>query len=128
MPESITIGAKRNALCAAVKGEIIAHFDDDDFYGLHYIERMVSFMDRPPNRRTLCHATGEHYHAHDQSSGTSAGALGLRFDAINDQRVHHRSNTRQQISEDRAPGASAVAPILIIYFALKAVAAQRDRS
>ena len=60
---------QRNALCAAVKGEIIAHFDDDDFYGLHYIERMVSFMDRPPNRRTLCHATGEHYHAHDQWSG-----------------------------------------------------------
>jgi glycosyltransferase involved in cell wall biosynthesis len=45
VPEPMTIGAKRNALCAAAKGEIIAHFDDDDFYGRRYIERMVSFMD-----------------------------------------------------------------------------------
>jgi glycosyltransferase involved in cell wall biosynthesis len=45
VPEPMTIGAKRNALCAAAKGEIIAHFDDDDFYGPRYIERMVSFME-----------------------------------------------------------------------------------
>jgi GT2 family glycosyltransferase len=32
-------------LCAAAKGEIIVHFDDDDFYGPRYIEQMVSFMD-----------------------------------------------------------------------------------
>jgi len=29
----MTIGAKRNALCDAAESEIIAHFDDDDFYG-----------------------------------------------------------------------------------------------
>ena len=33
MPEPMTIGAKRNALCDAAKSKIIAHFDDDDFYG-----------------------------------------------------------------------------------------------
>lgn len=44
VPGPMTIGAKRNALCAAAKGEIIVHFDDDDFYGRHYVERMASFM------------------------------------------------------------------------------------
>jgi glycosyltransferase involved in cell wall biosynthesis len=44
VPEPMTIGAKRNALCDAAKGEIIAHFDDDDFYGPRYIEGMVSLM------------------------------------------------------------------------------------
>jgi glycosyltransferase involved in cell wall biosynthesis len=39
-----TIGEKRNDLCAAAKGEIIVHFDDDDYYGPRYIEGMVSFM------------------------------------------------------------------------------------
>ena len=29
----MTIGAKANALCDAAKSEIIAHFDDDHFYG-----------------------------------------------------------------------------------------------
>jgi glycosyltransferase involved in cell wall biosynthesis len=43
-PEPMTIGAKRNALCAAAKGGIIAHFDDDDYYAPHYLERMISFM------------------------------------------------------------------------------------
>jgi len=38
------IGTKRNALCTAARGEIIAHFDDDDFYAPYYIERMVSLM------------------------------------------------------------------------------------
>lgn len=36
-----TIGAKRNALCAMAKGEIIAHFDDDDYYAPVYLEEMV---------------------------------------------------------------------------------------
>jgi glycosyltransferase involved in cell wall biosynthesis len=43
-PKPMTIGAKRNALCDAAKSEIIAHFDDDDFYGPRYVENMVSFM------------------------------------------------------------------------------------
>lgn len=44
LPGQMRIGAKRNALCDAAKGEIIAHFDDDDFYGPRYIDGMVSFM------------------------------------------------------------------------------------
>jgi glycosyltransferase involved in cell wall biosynthesis len=42
--QPMKIGAKRNALCKAAQGEIIAHFDDDDFYGPNYIREMVSFM------------------------------------------------------------------------------------
>jgi glycosyltransferase involved in cell wall biosynthesis len=45
VPELLmTIGAKRNALCDAGAGEIIAHFDDDDFYSPRYIEEMISFL------------------------------------------------------------------------------------
>ena len=43
-PQPMTIGAKRNALVDMAKGDIIAHFDDDDFYAPHYIERMLSLM------------------------------------------------------------------------------------
>ena len=41
---SMSIGAKRNYLCRVAQGKIIAHFDDDDFYGQNYIRDMVSFM------------------------------------------------------------------------------------
>jgi glycosyltransferase involved in cell wall biosynthesis len=44
-PEPLMIGAKRNALCGTARGNIIAHFDDDDFYGPKYLEGMLSFMD-----------------------------------------------------------------------------------
>jgi hypothetical protein len=43
-PGPMTIGAKRNELCKAAMGQIIAHFDDDDYYGPRYIEGMLSFM------------------------------------------------------------------------------------
>src|SRR5581483_3553978 len=43
-PSQMTIGAKRNALCQAAKGDIIVQFDDDDFYAPHYVARMLSFM------------------------------------------------------------------------------------
>jgi Glycosyl transferase family 2 len=43
-PGMTALGAKRNVLCAAAQGEIIAHFDDDDYYGPLYIEGMLSFM------------------------------------------------------------------------------------
>jgi glycosyltransferase involved in cell wall biosynthesis len=38
------IGAKRNLLCHAAQGEIIVHFDDDDFYAPNYIENMLTLM------------------------------------------------------------------------------------
>lgn len=37
----LSIGAKRNALCALASGEIIAHFDDDDYYPPIYLEAMA---------------------------------------------------------------------------------------
>lgn len=36
-----TIGAKRNALIQMASGEVIAHFDDDDYYAPVYLEKMV---------------------------------------------------------------------------------------
>ena len=35
------IGEKRNILAEHARGEIIVHFDDDDFYAPTYVERMV---------------------------------------------------------------------------------------
>jgi glycosyltransferase involved in cell wall biosynthesis len=43
-PGEMSIGAKRNALCDVARSEIIAHFDDDDFYAPHYLEGMLSSM------------------------------------------------------------------------------------
>ncbi|MBS0251205.1 MAG: glycosyltransferase family 2 protein [Proteobacteria bacterium] len=40
------LGAKRNALVAAAKGDYIIHFDDDDYYAPTYIEEMCSLMAR----------------------------------------------------------------------------------
>ncbi len=36
-----TIGYKRNALIGMASGEIIAHFDDDDYYAPNYLSTMV---------------------------------------------------------------------------------------
>jgi glycosyltransferase involved in cell wall biosynthesis len=44
-PAPMSIGERRNALCRAANGEIIAQFDDDDFYARHYIEGMLSLME-----------------------------------------------------------------------------------
>jgi glycosyltransferase involved in cell wall biosynthesis len=45
-PRPLTIGAKRNVLCQAAQGDIIAQFDDDDHYAPHYLEHMLSFMNQ----------------------------------------------------------------------------------
>lgn len=36
-----TIGVKRNHACSLAKGEIIVHFDDDDYYAADWISRQV---------------------------------------------------------------------------------------
>ena len=40
----LTIGEKRNRLIAVATGEVIAHFDDDDFYAPQYLSNMVSLL------------------------------------------------------------------------------------
>jgi O-antigen biosynthesis protein len=41
LSERASIGAKRNLACAEARGEIIAHWDDDDWYGPDRLERQV---------------------------------------------------------------------------------------
>ncbi len=38
VPRPTSIGAKRNDLCRVARGEIIVHFDDDDYYSPHYVQ------------------------------------------------------------------------------------------
>lgn len=40
--QRMTIGDKRNQLLQQATGEVIVHFDDDDYYSPHYIERMIA--------------------------------------------------------------------------------------
>ncbi|MDR2853149.1 MAG: glycosyltransferase [Burkholderiaceae bacterium] len=42
--ERLSIGAKRNRLIEAARAPVIAHFDDDDFYGASYLASMLSLM------------------------------------------------------------------------------------
>jgi glycosyltransferase involved in cell wall biosynthesis len=43
-PTRLTIGDKRNRLIARARGEYIAHFDDDDYYGPAYLSTMVAAL------------------------------------------------------------------------------------
>jgi glycosyltransferase involved in cell wall biosynthesis len=40
------IGAKRNFACQMAKGEIIVHWDDDDWYGYEWISRQIKALER----------------------------------------------------------------------------------
>lgn len=42
--ERMTVGGKRNSLLQQAKGEIIVHFDDDDYYAPSYIETSLRFL------------------------------------------------------------------------------------
>jgi glycosyltransferase involved in cell wall biosynthesis len=44
-PQRISIGAKRNLLVERAAGEVIAHFDHDDYYAPSYLERMVAYLE-----------------------------------------------------------------------------------
>lgn len=44
IPGPGTVGEKRNRGCEAAKGEIIVHFDDDDYYAPDYISKSVAFL------------------------------------------------------------------------------------
>jgi glycosyltransferase involved in cell wall biosynthesis len=39
-----TVGAKRNAACQEASGEIIMHWDDDDWYAPDWISRQVKYL------------------------------------------------------------------------------------
>jgi glycosyltransferase involved in cell wall biosynthesis len=43
-PQKQHIGAKRNQLVAMATGQVIAHFDDDDFYAANYLTSMVEAL------------------------------------------------------------------------------------
>lgn len=40
----LDIGTKRNLACSMARGEIIVHFDDDDFYAPGWLTKQVSFL------------------------------------------------------------------------------------
>ncbi|HEY1490798.1 MAG TPA: glycosyltransferase family A protein, partial [Verrucomicrobiae bacterium] len=40
-PEQMSIGAKRNLACQSARGEIVAHWDDDDWYAPERLARQV---------------------------------------------------------------------------------------
>jgi glycosyltransferase involved in cell wall biosynthesis len=44
----ISIGQKRNYLAEKARGEIIVHFDDDDYYGPEYIQGIIEFFGKEP--------------------------------------------------------------------------------
>lgn len=39
-----TVGTKRNNLCEAAKGEVICHFDSDDFYSPDFLSQSVNHL------------------------------------------------------------------------------------
>ena len=43
-PDRLPLGSKRNWLAAQARGELIAHFDDDDHYTPEYLARMVAHL------------------------------------------------------------------------------------
>ncbi|HEY2116671.1 MAG TPA: glycosyltransferase [Candidatus Angelobacter sp.] len=44
LPQKLTIGAKRNYACERASGEIIVHWDDDDWYPADRVRRQVHVM------------------------------------------------------------------------------------
>jgi glycosyltransferase involved in cell wall biosynthesis len=43
--ERMRVGLKRNRLAELASGELIAHFDDDDYYGPRYLEKMATYLE-----------------------------------------------------------------------------------
>lgn len=43
-PERLTVGAKRNRLAAMATGDVIMHFDDDDYYAPDYVATMLRHL------------------------------------------------------------------------------------
>jgi glycosyltransferase involved in cell wall biosynthesis len=47
-PVRVSLGEKRNRLAQAARGELIAHFDDDDYYAPSYLSAMVRRLGDAP--------------------------------------------------------------------------------
>ncbi|TWA76541.1 glycosyl transferase family 2 [Azospirillum brasilense] len=52
-PRRYAIGEKRNILAEHARGEIIVHFDDDDFYAPTYVERLLGWLEAGHDAVTL---------------------------------------------------------------------------
>ena len=78
--QKLSIGAKRNALISESTGEVIAHFDDDDFYAPTYLSWMLREMES--NHADLVKLTG--WFALHQDSDT----LGF-WDTTDFKSAHH---------------------------------------
>lgn len=52
IPGEGSIGEKRNRGCAEAKGDIIVHFDDDDYYAPDYITKSVEHLQSTQSRIT----------------------------------------------------------------------------
>lgn len=61
----LTVGEKRNRLAELAAGDIIVHFDDDDYYAPQYVSRMVDAL--LENDADLVNLRG--WHLYDQRSG-----------------------------------------------------------
>ncbi len=47
LPQRLNVGAKRNLACREARGELIAHWDDDDWYAPARLQRQVDTLDDP---------------------------------------------------------------------------------
>ncbi|WP_176256703.1 glycosyltransferase family 9 protein [Derxia lacustris] len=52
-PPGLRLGAKRNLACAAARGELLAHWDDDDWQAPDRLRRQLAALDAEP-RAELC--------------------------------------------------------------------------
>ena len=44
-PKRLSVGEKRNRLAELASGELLAHFDDDDYYGPLYLQKMAAYLE-----------------------------------------------------------------------------------
>jgi glycosyltransferase involved in cell wall biosynthesis len=50
----LSVGTKRNQLLAHANGEIVVHFDDDDYYGPDYISKAIEHLSNEVGVALLC--------------------------------------------------------------------------
>ena len=78
-----TIGEKRNRLCKAAAGDIIVHFDSDDYYAPDWIARIVQTMQHYPEYdiyglKDMYYSTGYKYTGGKPNSLVWCGTMAYR--------------------------------------------------